>query len=470
MANVVIIGGGPGGYEAALVGRQLGGKVTLVDPRPIGGAATLTDVVPSKSLIATAEVMTRVRSSHELGLVPVDPNLADLKDAVRVDLASINKRLLGLAAQQSQDIESRLLHEGVTIIRGRGRLLDNDTVLATTEDGETRQLQADMVLVATGTRPRELPEALPDGERILTWTQLYNLTELPDRLIVVGSGVTGAEFAGAYNQLGVDVVLVSSREQVLPTQDPDAARVLQDVFEASGMTIMSRSRAQSARRIGDRVELTLADGRTVVGSHLLMAVGSLPNTESLGLVENRVQLTPSGHIKVDRMSRTTARGVYAAGDVTGVFPLASVAAMQGRIAVWHALGDAVQPLDLRSISSNVFTAPEIANVGVTQTQVDAGEVAVRTVQVPLRGNARAKMQAHHDGFVKLFCLPTTGIIVGGVVVAPGASELIYAVSLCVSARLTVDQAARAFTIYPSLSGSISEAGRRLHSPGGSVDH
>ena len=161
MANVVIIGGGPGGYEAALVGRQLGGKVTLVDPRPIGGAATLTDVVPSKSLIATAEVMTRVRSSHELGLVPVDPNLADLKDAVRVDLASINKRLLGLAAQQSQDIESRLLHEGVTIIRGRGRLLDNDTVFATTEDGEIRRLQADMVLVATGTRPRELPEALP---------------------------------------------------------------------------------------------------------------------------------------------------------------------------------------------------------------------------------------------------------------------------------------------------------------------
>ena len=468
MANVVIIGGGPGGYEAALVARQLEAEVTLIDPNSIGGAATLTDVVPSKSLIATAEVMTRVRSSHELGLVPVDPALSDLKDAVRVDLAAINKRLLALADQQSRDIESRLVHEGVTIIRGRGRLLDNETVLAATDEGDIR-LQADMVLVATGTRPRELPEALPDGERILTWTQLYNLTELPERLIVVGSGVTGAEFASAYNQLGVDVVLVSSREQVLPTQDADAARVLQDVFEASGMTIMSRSRAQSARRIGDQVELTLADGRTVLGSHLLMAVGSIPNTEDLGLAESNVALTPSGHIKVDRMSRTSARGVYAAGDVTGVFPLALVASMQGRIAVWHALGDAVKPLSIRSVSSNVFTAPEIATVGITQTQVDNGEIAVRTIQVPLRGNARAKMQAHHDGFIKLFCLPITGIIVGGVVVAPGAGELIYAISLCVTGRLTVDQATLAFTVYPSISGSIAEAARRLHAPDDSAD-
>ena len=464
MANVVIIGGGPGGYEAALVARQLEAEVTLIDPNSIGGAATLTDVVPSKSLIATAEVMTRVRSSHELGLVPVDPALSDLKDAVRVDLAAINKRLLALADQQSRDIESRLVHEGVTIIRGRGRLLDNETVLAATDEGDIR-LQADMVLVATGTRPRELPEALPDGERILTWTQLYNLTELPERLIVVGSGVTGAEFASAYNQLGVDVVLVSSREQVLPTQDADAARVLQDVFEASGMTIMSRSRAQSARRIGDQVELTLADGRTVLGSHLLMAVGSIPNTEGIGLAEAGVALSKSGHIVVDKVSRTSARGVYAAGDCTGVFALASVAAMQGRIAMWHSLGDAVAPLDLRTVSSNVFTAPEIATVGVTQGEVDAGLVAARAIVMPLKSNARAKMQSLHEGFMKVFCLPTTGIVIGGVVVAPYASELIHPLSLAVATKLTVDQVAQAFTVYPSLSGSIAEAARRLHTGG-----
>ena len=461
MANVVIIGGGPGGYEAAMVAAQLGGTVTLIEEAGVGGSAVLTDVVPSKSLIATAEVMTRVRRSRELGLTPSDPALSELQEAVRVDLAGINRRLLGLAEAQSRDIATSLAGQGVRIVPGRGSLLGTNRVLATTSSGD-EELPADFILISVGTRPRELADARPDGERILNWKQLYNLTELPERLIVVGSGVTGAEFAGAYNQLGVDVVLVSSRDQVLPSEDPDAAKVIQDVFESSGMTIMSRSRAQSARRDGDRVILTLADGSTVEGSHLLMAVGSIPNTENLGLAEHGVALKPSGHIEVDRMSRTTALGVYAAGDCTGVFPLASVAAMQGRIAIWHALGDAVQPLELRSIASNVFTAPEIATVGITQQQIDAGQLAVRTVTLPLAGNARAKMQGHYDGFVKLFCLPTTGIIVGGVVVAPGASELIYSVSLCVSARLTVDQAARAFAVFPSLSGSISEAGRQLH--------
>ena len=462
MTNVVIIGGGPGGYEAALVAAQLGGNVTLIEEKGIGGSAVLTDVVPSKTLIATAEAMIRLRHAGPLGLRPVDPNAKELTDVVRADLHVINDRLLHLATEQSRDIEQRLLGENVRIIRGRGRLIGPRVVLAETDEGPIR-LRANIILIATGTRPRELPDARPDGERILTWTQLYNLSELPEKLIVVGSGVTGAEFAGAYNQLGAEVVLVSSRDMVLPGEDPEAARVLQDVFEASGMTIMARSRAQSAQVVGDHVELTLADGRVVTGSHVLMAVGSVPNTEGMGLEENAVALKASGHIEVDRMSRTTAPGIYAAGDCTGVFPLASVAAMQGRIAIWHSMGDAVQPLDLRSVASNVFTAPEIATVGVTQAMIDRGEFNCRSVVVPLRGNARAKMYAHYDGFVKLFCLPTTGIVVGGVVVAPGASELIYAVSLCVTARLTVDQAALAFTVYPSLSGSIADAGRRLHS-------
>lgn len=462
MTNVVIIGGGPGGYEAAAGAAQLGSQVSLIEPRGLGGSAVLTDVVPSKSLIATAETMTRLRQARALGLRPVATGAAELTDVVRPDLGPINDRVLELAAEQSRDIEARLRDDGVRIIAGRGRLIGPRVVLAETADGPVR-LRANVILVATGTRPRELPDARPDGRRILTWTQLYRLPELPARLIVVGSGVTGAEFAGAYHQLGTDVVLVSSRDMVLPSEDPDAARVIQEVFESSGMTIMSRSRARAARVVGDRVELTLSDGRIVTGSHVLMAVGSVPNTEQLGLAENGVGLKPSGHIEVDRMSRTTAPGIYAAGDCTGVFPLASVAAMQGRIAMWHALGDAVRPLDLRAIASNVFTTPEIATVGVTQQMVDAGEVAARSVVVPLKGNARAKMYAHRDGFVKLFCLPQTGIVVGGVVVAPGASELIYAVSLCVTNRLTVDQAALAFTVYPSLSGSIADAGRRLHS-------
>ncbi len=464
MTDVVIIGGGPGGYEAALVGQQLGGRVTLIENKGLGGSAVLTDVVPSKSLIATAEVMTKIRRAEQLGLRASDAG-STIADEIVVDMAAVNDRVVELACAQSADITERLANEGIRIIDGRGRLDGTERVVATTASGE-ETLPADITLVATGTRPRELPEARPDGERILTWTQLYTLRELPERLIVVGSGVTGAEFASAYHALGVDVVLVSSRVQVLPGEDADAARVIQEVFESTGMTIMSQSRAVAAERDGDGVVVRLQDGREVRGSHCLMAVGSIPNTEDIGLAEAGVTMSKSGHIEVDRVSRTSARGVYAAGDCTGVFPLASVAAMQGRIAMWHALGDAVSPLDLTTVSSNVFTAPEIATVGVTQGSVDAELVRARAVVLPLRSNARAKMQSLKDGFIKVFCLPTTGIIIGGVVVAPMASELIFPLSIAVREKLTVDQVASSFTVYPSITGSLAEAARRLHGTAG----
>ena len=460
VTDVVIIGGGPGGYEAALVASQLGGQVTLIERRGLGGSAVLTDVVPSKTLIATAEVMTTLRGAAELGL-RLD-GADDLATAFRVDLAAVNARVLRLAAAQSRDIRSRLNAEGVRLIEGSGRLDGTEFVVAETDEGAER-LSADIVLLATGTTPRELPAARPDGERILTWTQLYSLRELPERLIVVGSGVTGAEFASAYNALGADVVLVSSRDQVLPGEDADAGRVVQQVFERSGMTILSRCRAQAARVVGDEVLVELADGRTVTGSHCLMAVGSVPNTAGIGLEGAGIGLDERGYIRVDKVSRTTARGVYAAGDCTGVFALASVAAMQGRIAMWHSLGDAVGPLDLRTVAANVFTAPEIATVGVTQAELDSGLVTGLAVMLPLHTNPRAKMRGIIDGFVKIFCLPTTRIVIGGVVVAPIASELIEALSLAVREKLTVDQVAESFTVYPSLTGSIAEAARRLHS-------
>ena len=453
VTRVVIIGGGPGGYEAALVGRQLGGEVTLIDSDGLGGSAVLTDCVPSKTLIATAEVMADTQNSCELGLEDADD--------VSVDLAAVNRRVVALANRQSDDIEARLRKNGIDVVRGRARLDGPERVIAETADGE-QSFDADLVLISTGAHPRVLPDSRPDGERILTWTQVYELTELPKRLIVIGSGVTGAEFASAYDALGADVVLISSRDRVLPGEDADAAQVLEDVFARRGLTVMGRSRAESVRREGDEVVVTLTDGQTVRGSHCLLAVGSIPNTDDMGLAEAGVKLDDRGFIEVDRVSRTSVRSVYAAGDCTGVFMLASVAAMQGRIAMWHALGDRVEPLDLKIVSSNVFTAPEIATVGLSQTQADVAVPKVATVNLPLATNARAKMQGIRDGFVKVFCLPVTGIVVGGVVVAPRASELIFPLAIAVKHRLTVDDLAGSFTVYPSISGSVAEAARQLH--------
>ena len=460
VTNVVIVGGGPGGYEAALVARQLGAEVTLVDRDGPGGSAVLTDAVPSKTLVATANAITATASSANLGVL-IDGRSPE-PSRIGVDLRAVNERIAGLVRAQSDDIRARLLREGITLMPGRGRLDEDANVVVARRDGKEETLEADAVLVATGARPRVLPDALPDGERILTWEQVYGLDEVPERLIVVGSGVTGAEFAGAYHALGSRVVLISSRDRVLPGEDPDAARVLEEVFARRGLEVLGSSRATAARRTDEGVEVTLASGDVVHGSHVLMAVGSLPNTDELGLAAAGVETDDAGFIRVDRVSRTTRRGVYAAGDCTGVLMLASVAAMQGRIAMWHALGDAVTPLELSTVSSTVFTNPEIATVGLTQRDLDAGSFRGDVVLVPLAPNARAKMVEQRDGFVKLFCRRGSRIVAGAVIVGPHASELIHPLTIAVEQRLTVDQLASTFTVYPSLSGSIAEAARRLH--------
>ncbi len=477
----MIIGGGPAGYEAALVAaahpagderlrEEHPAEVTIVDSDGIGGACVLFDCVPSKTFIASTGVRTDLRRAPQLGFD------IDIEDA-KISLPQIHDRVKRLATAQSADIAERLRSQGVTLISGRGELVDpvpgmaQHRVKVTEPGGAEQVLDADVVLIATGASPRVLPDACPDGERILTWRQLYDLSDLPDHLVVVGSGVTGAEFVNAYTELGVDVTVVASRDQILPHEDSDAAAVLEEVFAERGVTLVKNARAESVtrgdaagcRRPGgsDGVVVKMTDGRCVEGSHALITVGSVPNTSGLGLERVGIELGAGDYIPVDRVSRTSVPTIYAAGDCTGLLPLASVAAMQGRIAMYHALGDAVTPIRLRTVAAAVFTRPEIAAVGVPQATIDDGTVAARTLNLPLNTNARAKMSGLRKGFVKIFCRPATGVVIGGVVVAPVASELILPIALAVQNGNSVAELAQTLSVYPSLTGSITEAARRL---------
>jgi NAD(P)H dehydrogenase (quinone) len=462
-ARIVIIGGGPAGYEAALVaashGREVA-QITVIEADGVGGACVLFDCVPSKTFIASTGVRTELRRASGLGF---DIAVEDAK----ITLAQIHNRVKTLAVSQSADIGSQLVREGVTVVRGRAELVDDipgmahHRVKVTTSDGKVGVLKADVVLIATGASPRVLPNAVPDGERILNWRQLYDLAELPKHLVIVGSGVTGAEFCNAYTELGVDVTVVASRDQILPHEDSDAAAVLEEALAERGVKLVKNARADSVVRTADGVVVNLGDGRSVAGSHALMTVGSVPNTGGLGLDRVGVELGPGNYLPVDRVSRTTAPGIYAAGDCTGLLPLASVAAMQGRIAMYHALGDEVTPIRLRTVAAAVFTRPEIAAVGISQNAIDSGSVPARTIMLPLTTNARAKMSLLRRGFVKIFCRPATGVVIGGVVVAPIASELILPIALAVQNHLTVRDLAQTLSVYPSLSGSVIEAARRL---------
>lgn len=461
--RIVIIGGGPGGYEAARTARQLGAEVVLIEQSGIGGNAVLTDVVPSKTLIATAEAAQEVELAKQLGIsFSFDGRV--INPRIEVDLPAMNKRLLSLAKSQSEEMKAILLREGVQVIEARARLDGNHHVIYEAA-GEEAQLEAKTIIIAVGASPRELAEAKTDGERVLNWKQLYNLSAVPEHLIVVGSGVTGAEFASAYLQLGSKVTLVSSREKVLPGNDEDAAALIEKVFEQSGMNLLKATRAQRVINRGDHVEVELSSGETISGSHCLMAVGAKPNTNGLGLEEAGIALAQDGRVIVNKVARTSRANVYAVGDCSTAIPLASVSAMMGRTAVYHTLGDVASPTRLRNVASNVFTNPEIAQVGWSEEDIRAGLVRGHIHQVMLETNPRAKMQGLQDGFIKLFASTVSGTVLGGVIVSPKASELIYPIAVAVENRLTVDQLAKTYTVYPSLSGAIAEAAIALHPSG-----
>ncbi|MFM2384626.1 MAG: hypothetical protein RL166_500 [Actinomycetota bacterium] len=461
--HIVIIGGGPGGYEAALAGIQLGAEVTLIERNGVGGSAVLTDVVPSKALIATAEAANSVRHAKELG-IRFHQDGKEVDPKVDLDLGAINSRLLEIAKEQSEDMLNNLTAHGVRVIAGMGRLDGNHFVIATHADGKEERIEAKTIILAVGAHPRTLETAQPDGERILTWVDLYNLKELPEHMIVVGSGVTGAEFASAYRGLGSQVTLISSRDTVLPGEDQDAAQLIEEVFLRNGMQVLSKSRAESAVNTVSGVEVTLSDGTVVKGSHCLIAVGSIPNTAGLGLEEAGIELTETGHVVVNKVARTSRANVYGVGDCTNFFPLASVSAMQGRTAVFHTMGDVAMPAELRNVAANVFTNPEIASVGWSQKAIEDGLVDGSIFKVMVEANPRAKIAGIQDGFIKLFCSAGSGTVIGGVVVAPRASELIYPIALAVENRLNVDQVAKTFAVYPSMSASVTEAARALHRP------
>lgn len=456
--RIVIIGGGPGGYEAALVAAEAGADVTVVSREGLGGNSVLWDCVPSKALIVSAESMGWMQTANRLG-VRLSSG-ADIAAGACVDMVAVMDRVRDLSENQSADIGRKVAGAGVRIVEGVARLAGRDAVEVDV-DGQTSVLPADVVLVATGSRPRLLPFSQPDGERVFTSRELYDLKEVPERLVVVGSGATGAEYAQAFARFGSDVHLISSREHVLPGEDADAAAVIEESFERWGMTIHRRRRAVDMERGADGVRVKVGDDEWVEGTHALYCIGQVPASKRLGLESAGVRVADNGALPVDGVSRTNVSTIYAAGDVTGGIMLASVAAMQGRNAMWHALGRAVAPLRRDAIAATIFTAPEVASIGLDASTAHQQQIPIDSVTLTFAGNPRAKMNERTQGFVKMHAMKGSGTILGGSIVAERASDLVTVLSVAVQNRLTVSQLAHAFSIYPSMAGSIQEAARML---------
>jgi NAD(P)H dehydrogenase (quinone) len=462
--RVVIVGGGPGGYEAALVAADLGTEVTLVNDEGLGGACVLSDCVPSKTLLTSAQAFNTLEMAPSLG-VHFEGMPGQEVPRYEVDLPTIMTRVRDLALAQSEDIGKRVQAAGVRVVLGRGRVVDPHTVEVRLLDGGAgrgaERLEGDAILLATGSDPRRMDAAPTDGEVILSSRDVYKLRKVPEHLVVVGAGATGAEYATAFLRFGAQVTFVVSRDRILPTEDRDAAMVVEDVFERRGLEAVKSARAAKVERVGDRGVVHLEDGRTVEGSHVLLTIGQVPQTRGLGLEALGIRTDERGAIVVDGVSRTSVPSIYAAGDVTAKLMLASVAATQGRIAMYHLLGQAVSPLRWDAVAATIFTDPQIATVGLSEQRAAETGIEVEVDTLPLAGNSRAKMSNRQDGFVKLLARPGSGTIAGGAVVASYASDLIGPISEACFNRLTASQLAQAFQTYPSFVGSIQECARRL---------
>jgi NAD(P)H dehydrogenase (quinone) len=450
----VIIGGGPAGNTAATYAARLGAQVTLVERDVIGGAAHLWDCIPSKTMIATGGAIAFTRRLEGMGLEQQKPE---------VDVEALTERIESIKSRLQHGTTRLLSSQGVEMVHGSARFLGPNEVEITSAEG-VRTVQADAVLVATGSRPR-IPEwCHPDGERILVTRDCYPPKVFPESVTVVGSGVTGVEFVHMFSSFGAKVTLVVSRQQVLPGKDPEVAAVLEDDFLKRGVSLLKGARAIAIERVvndegNDEVVVRCDDGRVVRSSHAVLAIGSVPNTDGLGLEFAGVE-THSGYVTINRHCQSNVPHIYAAGDMSGKLPLSSVASMQGRKVAEHVMGlqkVAHRHLDYDKAASAIFTEPEIADVGLAEADAFAMGRKIRVTKVPFSSTPKALINNDWRGFVKIISDPATGVVLGGSIVGRHAAELISVVALAVTANLKVTDIVESLLVHPALSESLAEA-------------
>lgn len=446
----VIIGGGPGGTACATHAARYGAHVTLIEKDIVGGAAHLLDCIPSKAMIATGGAMAMMNHAAEMGLAKVE---------VSLDFDALRERILEIEERLEHSVRSLLESQKVEIIEGVGTLTGPNTVSVQHREGKSSTLEADVIVLATGSRPR-IPDWAPiDGVRVLSTRDAYPPPELPERLIVIGSGVTGVEFVHMFRSFGSEVTLIVSRQQVLPDKDPEVASVLEHSFIDRGVKLFMGARAQSIAVDGNVVKVFCDDGRVAEGSHALLAIGSIPNSENLGLDAAGVE-HDRGYVKVDHNCRSNIAHIYAAGDLSGKLPLSSVATTQGRKIAEHAMGLHAGPhrhLDYEKAASAIFTDPEIADVGLAEADAFAEGRKIRVTKVPFSVSAKALINNDSRGFVKIVSDPATGVVLGGSIVGRHAAELISVLALAVSAGLRVTDLVESLFVHPALAEVLGEA-------------
>lgn len=449
--DVTIIGAGPGGYVAAVRAAQLGLKVALVEEEHLGGVCLNWGCIPTKALLRNAEVVSLLDRGREFGFSVSD---------VELDFSAAVDRSRKVSERLVKGVGFLMRKNDVDVIEGRGVLGSPTTVEVDLNEGSTRTIETDHVIIATGARARTIPGIEPDGERVMTYRSAIVFRELPESVVVVGAGPIGMEFAHVWSSYGSEVTVVEMLPHAVPLEDEEASKEVERAFKRRGVNIMTSTRVQGVEIGADGVRVTVAtedDEEDVLeAERVLIAIGVRPNSEDIGLEDVGVE-TERGNIVVDDRMRTNVSGVYAIGDVTGKMALAHVASAQGIIAVETIAGEETRPLDYDAVPRCTYCQPQVASFGVTEAEAVENGHDVKVGKFPFRPNGKALALGEREGFVKIVADATTGEILGAQLVGPEVTELLPELVLARTWELTPEEIARAVHAHPTLSEALMEA-------------
>ena len=448
MSDLIVIGGGPTGIAAAQEAASLGAAVTLIAAEPVGGRANWHSLLPSKVYLTAADHLGEAQHNPTLGLAGAPP---------QPDLPVLRERIATLAAGRSHHERAELERRGVNIVQGRARFTEPHALTVTAEDGEST-LRFDRALVATGSVPVFPAGMRPDGRRILAPRLAGKMAALPDHVVVVGGGVTGAEFAYFFNRAGAHVTWVTDLYRMLPRADADLTGALEACLSARGVHLMHSAPVVAATAHDGGVTITLESDDTVEGSHAFLALGRRPDTDDLGLDTIGID-DGSGAIAIDSHGRTRADHIYAAGDVTGPPYVANRGQAQARTAVRHALVADDAPFRPDTVVEAVYTQPQLAQVGLTEAAAAAANRSVQVYRAAYDEGLKPHLSGDAEGLVKILAASDDGRVLGGGAVGDRAAEILAPVAVAIASNMTISQLAAVFPAYPSLSELVGMAAR-----------
>lgn len=442
--DLAIIGGGPGGYVAAIRAAQLGAKVALVEEVEVGGVCLNRGCIPTKALLTSAELLSQIKRAADFGIQVT---------GVSLDLAKVRERKRQVVQQLVNGVKLLLKSNGVTVIQGRGKLapaqrrgLAGPKRVAVGNDA----IEAERIIVATGSSPATLPISGADGPGIWNSDQALELEEAPPRLLVIGGGAIGVEMASIYEALGSKVSVVEMMPTLVPNEDPELGRIMAKLLEARGIKVHTGTSASRIEADGGRSRAVLNNGQTIEAERVLVAVGRRPNTRDLGLKLNR------GCIVAGKGQQTDIPGIYAIGDVTGGMLLAHMASAQGIVAVETAL-EGASSVNLAVVPRCLYTHPEMAAVGMNEEQAKAGGREIKVGRFPVVANGRALTLGQPEGLVKVVADARSEQVLGLHIIGPGASELVAEGALALAMEATLEEIVTTIHAHPTLSEAVAEA-------------